>query len=115
MPVDKRQPYETDIRVPLLIYGPGIPPSSQISPVSSVDLFATIMDMAGIQEPSDGVSILSKNISLDRAILIEYRGEHSVHQQNTGCPSDFDTNLSVSYCYQFYLYPLTQLSKGYHK
>ncbi|KAK0181682.1 hypothetical protein PV327_003947 [Microctonus hyperodae] len=92
LPVDKRQPYETDIRVPLLIRGPGIVPSEIIAPVSSVDLFATILQMGGAEMPSDGVTMLSKNISIDRTLLIEYRGERSNHP-NDECPND-DANLS---------------------
>ncbi|KAK0094844.1 hypothetical protein PV326_009828 [Microctonus aethiopoides] len=92
LPVDKRQPYETDIRVPLLIRGPGIVPSKIIAPVSSVDLFATILQMGGVEMPSDGVTMLNKNISIDRTLLIEYRGEHSNHP-NDECPND-DANLS---------------------
>ncbi|XP_076227289.1 N-acetylglucosamine-6-sulfatase isoform X2 [Nomia melanderi] len=71
MPIDKRQPYETDIRVPLLIRGPGITPSKISAPVSSVDLFATILE-------------------------IEYRGEKSKGIPSSGCPTDSDPN--VSFC-----------------
>ncbi|XP_015117296.1 N-acetylglucosamine-6-sulfatase [Diachasma alloeum] len=95
MPMDKRQPYESDIRVPLLIRGPGITPGSQVkAPVSSVDLFSTILEMGGTEAVSDGTSMLSKNISDDRSVLIEYRGEHSIGSPNSGCPSDDDFNLS---------------------
>ncbi|XP_011315423.1 N-acetylglucosamine-6-sulfatase [Fopius arisanus] len=95
MPMDKRQPYETDIRVPLLIRGPGITPGSEVNaPVSSVDLFSTILGMGGVEAVSDGISMLSKNISDDRSVLIEYRGEHSERMPRSGCPSDDDLNLS---------------------
>ncbi|XP_076647344.1 N-acetylglucosamine-6-sulfatase [Halictus rubicundus] len=96
MPMDKRQPYETDIRVPLLIRGPGIAPSNISAPVSSVDLFATILEIAGIQRPSDGTSFLKKALPEDRTLLIEYRGEKSIGVPSSGCPSDSDANLS--YC-----------------
>lgn len=93
MPIDKRQPYETDIRIPLLISGPGIPPSKIIAPVSTVDLFATILQIAGLEHPSDGSSFLKKNLSNDRTVLIEYRGEKYKRKPANGCPSDNDLNL----------------------
>lgn len=95
MPLDKRQLYETDIKVPLLIRGPGISPTSVVAPVSSVDLFDTILTIAGVQHPSDGVSILDSGVALDRTLLVEYKGERSIGQPRTGCPSDSDLNLSV--------------------
>ncbi|XP_078050713.1 N-acetylglucosamine-6-sulfatase [Augochlora pura] len=97
MPIDKRQPYETDIRVPLLIRGPGIEPSKISAPVSSVDLFATILEIAGVQRPSDGTSLLKKKLPIDRTLLIEYRGEKSVGVPSSGCPSD-DSDTNLSYC-----------------
>lgn len=96
MPIDKRQPYETDIRVPLLIQGPGITPSKISAPVSTVDLFATILEIAGIQRPSDGSSFLKKTLPEDRTLLVEYRGERS-DDPPSGCPSDSDPNLAVSF------------------
>lgn len=98
MPIDKRQPYETDIRVPLLIRGPGIEPSKIVAPISSVDLFATILGIAGIQRPSDGTSFLKKILPRSRTLLIEYRGERSRGIPFSGCPSDYDPNLAVCTC-----------------
>ncbi len=74
LPIDKRLPYETDVRVPLLF----IAPSSSTSgggggnvvdnmemtidslAVVSIDLAPTVLDMAGIPPPDDmdGVSLL---------------------------------------------------------
>ncbi|XP_076230933.1 N-acetylglucosamine-6-sulfatase [Calliopsis andreniformis] len=95
MPMDKRQPYETDIRVPLLIRGPGILPSEISAPVSSVDLFTTILEIAGIQHPSDGMSLLRKTLPKDRTLLIEYRGEKSKNTPSSGCPTDSDPNVAL--------------------
>lgn len=96
--MDKRQPYETDIRVPLLISGPGIVPSTITAPVSSVDIFATILDIAGVEYPSDGTTVFNTTVGLaqDRTVLIEYRGERSKRRPSSGCPSDNDPNVTVS-------------------
>ncbi|CAL7944854.1 unnamed protein product [Xylocopa violacea] len=95
MPIDKRQPYETDIRVPLLVRGPGIEPSKISAPVSSVDLFDTILEIAGLQRPSDGTSFLKKILPKDRTLLIEYRGEKSRGVPSSGCPTDYDANVTL--------------------
>ncbi|TSK13215.1 N-acetylglucosamine-6-sulfatase [Bagarius yarrelli] len=62
LPMDKRQLYEFDIRVPLLVRGPNIKPN-QTSPllVANIDLGPTILDMAGYevnQTQMDGMSFL---------------------------------------------------------
>lgn len=103
MPMDKRQPYETDIRVPLLISGPGIEPSTISAPVSSVDIFATLVNIAGIRYPSDGTALFNANRNLpeDRTVLIEYRGERSHKPSSSGCPSDSDSNVTASLEYPF--------------
>lgn len=97
MPYDKRQPYETDVRVPLLIRGPSITPGIEAkAAVSSVDLFATILQIAGVERNSDGMSLLGAEELKDRTVLIEYRGERSDGTPSSGCPTDNDPNLSVS-------------------
>lgn len=58
---DKRQPWETDTHLPLLIRGPGIAPGTAVSlPVSMVDISASFLDMAGVPVPDyfDGSSLL---------------------------------------------------------
>lgn len=45
---DKRQPYETDIRIPFVISGPGITPKIVYEyPVALIDIFPSILTMAG--------------------------------------------------------------------
>eukprot|EP00051_Salpingoeca_urceolata_P011377 m.140865 g.140865 ORF g.140865 m.140865 type:complete len:499 (-) comp17095_c1_seq8:32-1528(-) len=59
----KRQVYETDIRVPLAVAGPGIAPGSFLSDVSShIDLGPTFLDIVGAPIPPyfDGKSLLPK-------------------------------------------------------
>ncbi len=57
----KQFPYETSIRVPLEIRGPGIP-SGEVRRqlAANVDLAPTILDLAGVEagSPRDGVSLL---------------------------------------------------------
>uniref|UniRef100_A0AAY4D018 N-acetylglucosamine-6-sulfatase n=1 Tax=Denticeps clupeoides TaxID=299321 RepID=A0AAY4D018_9TELE len=93
LPVDKRQLYEFDIRVPLLVRGPNIKPN-QTSPmlIANVDLGPTILDMAGIninQTKMDGISFLSSiidyNLSWRTDMLVEYEGEGS-NISDPACP-----------------------------
>ncbi|XP_051174847.1 N-acetylglucosamine-6-sulfatase-like [Leptopilina boulardi] len=95
MPLDKRQPYETDVHIPLYIRGPKVDKQSIVlSPVSSVDIFATILGIAGLEYFSDGISILKHNLSIDRTLLIEYKGENSGRHHNLKCPNDNDPHLA---------------------
>lgn len=62
LPLDKREPYESDIRVPLLIRGPGITPGQIIKYASlNIDLAPTILDLASVPIPKymDGTSLKS--------------------------------------------------------
>lgn len=46
---DKRQPYETDIRVPFIVRGPGVlAKATDGTPVALIDLMPTILDLAGM-------------------------------------------------------------------
>lgn len=60
LPWDKRMNYETDLRIPLYIRGPGITQKQKIEDIAiNIDLAATIMDMAGeTLENTDGKSLL---------------------------------------------------------
>ncbi|XP_053303693.1 glucosamine (N-acetyl)-6-sulfatase (Sanfilippo disease IIID), b [Pleuronectes platessa] len=85
LPIDKRQLYEFDIRIPLLVRGPGIKPNQTLkAPVLNIDLAPTIMDIAGLNLSSvnvDGQSFLSqmapslRNGSVRPFFLVEYTGE----------------------------------------
>jgi len=95
-PFDKRQPYETDIGIPLLIRGPGIAPESHIdTAVSLVDLAPTILAWANVNTPAymDGQSfheiLINKERKIpffERSLLVEYWGEGTVATYNPECP-----------------------------
>jgi len=84
---DKRQLYEEDIRVPLLVAGPGIP-AGVVSrlPTMHIDLAPTILAMMGIRTPAqmDGRSWLGHATGIDRTpwrgeMLVEYNGPSFPH------------------------------------
>lgn len=64
MPVDKRQLYEFDLRVPLIIRGPNVPKNvTRTEPVLNIDLAPTMLDIANgstghFPVAMDGVSFL---------------------------------------------------------
>ena len=73
----QRQPYEFDIRVPLLMRGPGIPAnSSSAVPATMVDLAPTLLALAGLHNTTaslDGVDLLGSAAPPHRRFLVEYR------------------------------------------
>ncbi|XP_076339126.1 N-acetylglucosamine-6-sulfatase-like isoform X2 [Tachypleus tridentatus] len=95
LPQDKRQLYEFDIRVPLLVRGPGITPGTVVkNPVLNIDFAATFLDLAGIKKPGfmDGTSFvpLLKNVttlveSWRTEFVVEHKGESEVGPAK-GCP-----------------------------
>lgn len=111
---DKRQPYESDIAVPLVISGPGIQSKTLIhEPTINIDLAPTIVSLAGLSPPAsmDGRSVdqflfaqkSEKDLALktpefeDRQMLIEYHGEGSKETIDAACPWKFDGNMSECY------------------
>ncbi len=57
--LDKVTPYESSVRIPLLVRGPGFPAGESDLPVSHVDVAPTILTAAGLDVPSwmEGVPI----------------------------------------------------------
>lgn len=108
---DKRQPYETDIRVPFLVRGPNVPEKTISSaPIVLIDIIPTILDLIGIEKPDhlDGISFVShlfgpmedfENVTdFDRRqILIEYWGEGNDDTYNPECPWKQNNRLFVSF------------------
>ena len=63
MPFFKAQPYDTDLRVPFMLRGPGIAPGSVVSEIGlNVDIAATVAGLLGTVPPAeslvDGYSLL---------------------------------------------------------
>jgi N-acetylglucosamine-6-sulfatase len=61
MPAGKDMPYEEDIRVPLVVRGPGVPAGGRLEPmILNIDLAPTFAALAGIDPPEfvDGRSFL---------------------------------------------------------
>ncbi|XP_043565600.1 N-acetylglucosamine-6-sulfatase [Chiloscyllium plagiosum] len=96
LPIDKRQLYEFDIKVPLLVRGPGIKPtSSNQMLVANIDLAPTFLDIAGYDTNKtrmDGMSLLpllngkAKNVTWRTDLLVEYQGEGR-NKSDPICPS----------------------------
>jgi N-acetylglucosamine-6-sulfatase len=85
----KQTAFDTDIRVPLVITGPGVPAGRETSAItSSIDLAPTFLAIAGTQptDKPDGVSLLpllrgkSPPADWQRAALVEHRAR-SVQSQ----------------------------------
>lgn len=82
---EKRQPYEEDIRVPLIVRGPGVKSNSKTDALAlSIDLAPTFLDLAGwpLPDDMDGESLKSVILGEEEAeqeetsyrFLIEYFG-----------------------------------------
>jgi N-acetylglucosamine-6-sulfatase len=96
IPDGKARPYEESVRVPLVIRGPKVQPSSSTDKlVLNTDYLPTFMGLAGAQTPSyvDGRSLLpvltgSTTTSWRTAILIEGRA----YSADPEIPVDFNYN-----------------------
>lgn len=104
MPFDKRLPYETDIRVPLIVRGPNVPHKVVIdSPVLLIDLAPTILNWAKVHvnydefdgKPFDYLLTSSTPEKIEpRQMLIEYWGEGNHDTVNPDCPYKKSQRLS---------------------
>mmetsp|Transcript_28022 Transcript_28022/g.82034 ORF Transcript_28022/g.82034 Transcript_28022/m.82034 type:complete len:433 (-) Transcript_28022:190-1488(-) len=87
--LDKRQPYDTDLRLPFFARGPGIPRNTTIAhgALVTIDLTPTFLELAGMSRPAiaalgmDGepsAALLKGRVSKEqvaRDFLVEYNGE----------------------------------------
>ncbi len=69
--VEKQAPYDSAVRVPMLVYGPGFTKGADTRLVANIDVAPTIADIVGLDLPNvDGRSLLQ---GWDReAVLIEW-------------------------------------------
>lgn len=82
LPPGKQTAFETDIRVPLIVTGPGVPEGKKISKLaSSIDLYPTFAQLGGASVPAavDGHSLVplleSGPVSgWRKAVLVEHHG-----------------------------------------
>ncbi|MCF3960264.1 sulfatase family protein [Streptomyces fuscigenes] len=93
----KQTPYDTDIKVPLIAVGPGIPAGKRVTaPAENVDLNPTFQDLAGAQPPStvDGrslVGLLHGGKQPDdwrQAVLVEHHHPASKKGDPDAAPDD---------------------------
>lgn len=107
--MDKRLPYETDLRIPFFARGPRIPPSTRVTgaPWALVDVAPTLLDMAGVDWAATGMDGRSMLPALTgeeetptqarrrKDVLVEYRGE-VVPASKAQCPEYVgDPNIFV--------------------
>ncbi|CAL1298874.1 unnamed protein product [Larinioides sclopetarius] len=94
LPWDKRQLYEFDVRVPLLVRGPAVEKGVEIKhPVLNIDLAPTFLELANISIPADvdGESFApylkksKEKLSNRTSFIIEHQGE-STNEPIPGCP-----------------------------
>uniref|UniRef100_A0A4X2M5Y6 Glucosamine (N-acetyl)-6-sulfatase n=1 Tax=Vombatus ursinus TaxID=29139 RepID=A0A4X2M5Y6_VOMUR len=104
LPIDKRQLYEFDIKVPLLVRGPGIKANQTNQMlISNIDLGPTILDIAGYdlnKTQMDGRSLLpllrgTNNLTWRSDVLVEYQGE-GYNGTDPTCPA---LGPGVSQCF----------------
>jgi choline-sulfatase len=74
--------YDGSVAVPFVMTGPGVTPGRvEDGPVSLIDLYPTILDVAGVTPPADraGLSLLPDNaVPRDRAVFSEYHAVGAV-------------------------------------
>lgn len=103
---DKRQPYEADIRVPLVIRGPRVQKNkTNDQPILNIDLAPTIIELAGLSTPKsmDGrpIKFNAQNEELERNMLVEYYGEGKDGTVDQLCPWSYDSD-NLAQCYPEY-------------
>ncbi|MBP8114069.1 MAG: sulfatase [Chitinophagaceae bacterium] len=89
--IDKRNAYEESMRVPLLVWAPGMVKAGSVIPqmILNIDLAPTFLELAGIEKPSQmqGQSFLSllkeENISWRDKVFYEYYWEQAFPQTPT--------------------------------
>ncbi|KAI5634206.1 sulfatase domain-containing protein [Phthorimaea operculella] len=102
---DKRQPYESDIKVPLLIRGPNLEKNIENhQPVLNIDLAPTVLKLAGLKplKSMDGhpIDLTNKGMT-ERSMLMEYHGESKDGTVDSSCRWAYDSE-NLAQCHQAY-------------
>lgn len=89
----KGTPYDTDVRVPLLVTGPGVVPGKRQEVTSNIDLAPTFEELAGLAPTPlrSGVSLVP---TLSQPRLVRHRYAFLEHTQQTLTGSDPDAAFS---------------------
>jgi len=79
--MEKDYPYEESVHVPLFVRGPGIAPESTVQELTlNTDLAPTFADLAGVEFPADGRSLVpllrGEESQWRSAVLLEGWGEN---------------------------------------
>ncbi|MGP4000822.1 sulfatase family protein [Streptomyces sp. 8N706] len=92
----KQTAYDTDVRVPMVVTGPGVPAAEKVSqPAENVDINPTFLELAGVEPPStvDGQSLtgLMRGRPEDgwrQAVLVEHHHAASKKGDPDAAPED---------------------------
>jgi N-acetylglucosamine-6-sulfatase len=106
--------FDTDIHVPLIVTGPGVPEGATADQmVENIDLAKTFAALAGTTLPGDGFSLvpLLAGVAPTRwrnAVLVEHRGSHQsvldpdFQQSASGSPTTYEAMRSRAFLYVEY-------------
>ena len=113
MGTSKQHPYETDIHVPLLFWGPGIPANVVLPHMTgNVDIMPTLLDLAGgpgiIPPTVDGKSLLpllfpsqraaglaAADVPWRDAFMIAYKSVGTYYNDHSSCAGKPDCSGSM--------------------
>ena len=101
IPYDKREPYEHDIRIPLMVKGPGITKNVTLDQiVLNIDIAPTLIDLMGLEPPQemDGTSFApllrgEAPSTWRHDFLIDYHGEGHPPCGLPSCPAPKPENF----------------------
>ncbi len=106
--------FDTDIHVPLIVTGPGVPEGATVDQMAeNVDLAKTFAGLAGARLPSDGHSLEplltgAAPSSWRDAVLVEHRGSHlsvldpDFQQSASGSPTTYEAMRTSAFLYVEY-------------
>merc|ERR1712018_638710 len=109
---DKRMPYDTDLRVPFLVRGPGVMMNKTVKNVNvNIDLAPTIVEMSGgtvNEHQFDGISFLpfikeesdgrKEKKEVRDSFLFSYNGEYDQELNIETCEEHIHGDHMMSHC-----------------